>query len=80
MSIYTKEFHETMRKASNIWENTFHPDSIKTLLDEIERLQKENKELAKDQAFSVCLQSYGVDNWSGYEDAQDEYSTFDFDN
>ena len=37
---YTKELHEQWRKDSGNWKNSFHPDAIVTLLDEIERLQK----------------------------------------
>ena len=79
MLIYNEEFHENMRKASNKWESNFHPDVIKILLDEIEKLQKENKELVKDQTFLNCLESYGVDNWDGYEYALDKYRTINFD-
>jgi len=79
MVTYSKEFHENMREASNKWESSFHPDTIKILLDKIEQLQKENKELVKDQIFLNCLQNYGVDNWVGYKDAQNEYRTIDFD-
>jgi hypothetical protein len=36
---YTKELHEQWRKDSGDWKNSFHPDAIVTLLDEIEKLR-----------------------------------------
>lgn len=33
--------------------------------------QKEYDELLRTQLFLDCLEACGVDNWAGYEDAQD---------
>lgn len=39
----------------------------------IAQLEAENKELQKEVDFLDVLRMYGVDNWSGYEMAADEW-------
>ena len=37
----------------------------------VERLELENKKLLEEAAFLECLRCVGVDNWCGYEEAQE---------
>ena len=37
----------------------------------VERLELENKKLLEEVAFLECLRCVGVDNWCGYEEAQE---------
>jgi hypothetical protein len=60
---YTKELHEQWRKDSGDWKNSFHPDAIVTLLDEIERLQKE--------IFDIKNPKYTLDVAVYYDDFDD---------
>lgn len=36
-------------------------------------LEKENKSLQRDSDLLNCLESWGVDNWQGYDDAKAEW-------
>lgn len=46
---------------------------VQNLRESIEAMETLNKDLEKDVAFLDCLNAAGVDNWSGYEQAQEMY-------
>lgn len=46
---------------------------INRLREKIEQLNAEIDDMQEDVDFLACLEAQGVDNWSGYEFAQEMY-------
>jgi uncharacterized protein (UPF0335 family) len=49
---------------------TISKEYLNSLLNQIKKLQKEKEKLIDEVSFLEALKAVGVDNWSGYEDAQ----------
>ena len=51
-------------------------NKIKELDNTIEDLQEENFRLCRRDDFLTCLEETGVDNWEGYDIAQDKFDEY----